>query len=301
MSERKLAPAALLAAAAFVASLPAQAYCLTHGCNIQTDQCRPDRHGCVTEGPLLHWKSGCVSVDLQQDGSPKRDISYEAAHDVLVQAFAQWLNADCGGGQPPSITVSDYGPVTCRSPEYNQDSPNANVVMFRDQDWPYKNAIDTLALTTLIFDAETGEIFDADIEVNTFTSAMTTGKVGQRDVDLHSVLTHEVGHFLGLSHSDVALSTMEPSYSPGLTEMATIEYDDQQGICAALPPDRKPETMSCDPRHGFSGECALTATSCTVSGASPPGRGGWANAAWLLLGLSSRLRRKRLRPSSRRP
>lgn len=299
MSARRHALAALLAVSALAAGQKAQAFCLTHGCNPQTDSCVPNDRGCVLQGPLLHWRSGCVSVDLQQDGSPKRGISYEAAHDVLVQSFAQWLNADCGGGQKPSIEVSDYGAVACHTAEYNQDSPNANIVMFRDEDWPYENAIDTLALTTLIFDAENGEIFDADIEVNTHQSSMTTGKVGPRDVDLHSVLTHEVGHFLGLSHSDVAQSTMESSYSPGLTEMATIEYDDQKGICAALPPDRKPETMSCDPRHGFSGECALQATTCAVS--APAGRGGWLSLGLSLLGLSSLLRRKRLRPSSQRP
>lgn len=300
MSRQRAALAALLSLAGALASTSAHAYCLTHGCNVQTNDCFPDPlTGCVSEGPLLHWKSGCVSFDLQKDGSPKRGITYDDAHAAIVQAFEQWLNADCGNGQVPSISISDYGPVECHKAEYNQDAPNANIVMFRDQDWPYDNAIDTLALTTLIFDAENGEIFDADIEVNTYQSDMTTGPVGVRDVDLHSVLTHEVGHFLGLSHSQSAGSTMEPSYAPGLTEMATIEYDDVKGICKALPPARALAETSCDPRHGFSRECALASNGCALH----PGVPGGVGSALVLfaVGLSSTLRRRKPRRANRRP
>lgn len=298
MRARPLALGALFLTAAAGFSLPAQAYCLTHGCNFQAQECPLDDNGCVQAGPLLHWRSGCVSFDLQQDGSPRREIDYDSAHQVLVESFTQWLNADCGNGQGPGIQISDYGPVVCRKPEYNQDAPNANVVMFRDQDWPYTHAIDTLALTTLIFDADSGEIFDADIEVNTHEFHMTTGPVRGIDVDLRSVLTHEVGHFLGLSHSKAEGSTMFPSYMPGLTEMASIEYDDEQGICAALPPDRPLATQSCEPRHGFSRECALPETTCGVA----RGTGGGAPTAFALLaGLSSVLLRRKLRRAAPRP
>jgi hypothetical protein len=80
--------------------------------------------------------------------------------------------------------------------------------------------------------------------------------------------------------------------------MATIEYDDQQGICAALPVDRPMLATSCDPRHGFSVECALPATSCALSGGSAGGTG---SALFLALGLSSTLLRKKLRRAARRP
>jgi hypothetical protein len=170
--------------------------------------------------------------------------------------------------------------------------------MFRDQDWPYENAIDTLALTTLIFNANTGEIFDADVEINTYASDLTTGRVGPFDVDLNSVVTHEVGHFLGLSHTNAPRATMEPSYTQGETAMATIEEDDVDGICAALPPGRKVAKTSCEPRHGFSGECALEPTSCAFA---PRSGGELAGALALLLGLSSRPLRKRLRRGALRP
>jgi hypothetical protein len=276
----------------------AQAYCLTHGCSDRKQECVYDSNGCLQSGPLLHWASSCVSFDVQKDGSLLRGIDYDAAHRAVVSGFSQWLNADCGG-VGPSIQISDYGPVECREAEYNQDAPNANVIMFRDDDWPYENAIDTLALTTLIFNADSGEIYDADVEVNTVQSPMATDNVGPNDIDFNSVMTHELGHFLGLSHSNAQGSTMHFSYAPGQTSMASIEFDDEQGVCAALPPDRSVSSTSCEPRHGFSSECALPETSCALSPGKPAGMTsglvGLLGLSWLL-----RARRKKPRPSSRR-
>jgi hypothetical protein len=298
MSRARFVCSLTLGLAVFWSASHASAFCLTHGCSDKKQDCEYDERGCLQTGPLLHWASSCVSFDVQRAGSALRNISYDEAHGAIIDGFAQWLNADCGGGLGPSITISDYGPVECRKAEYNQDSPNANIFMFRDDDWPYENAIDTLALTTLIFNADNGEIYDADVEVNTVKSQMSVGDVGELDIDFSSVITHEIGHFLGLSHSDVFGSTMLPSYAPGETAMATIEQDDVDGVCAALPPERDTNSSSCDPRHEFSGECAVEESSCALSPGDP---GALGSVLVGLLGLSSRLLRRRLRPSARRP
>ncbi len=293
-----LLTAAALGVAVLTSHLSAQAFCLTHGCSDRAQDCAYDANGCLQTGPLLHWASSCVSFNVQKDGSVLRGITYDAAHGAVVKGFLQWLNADCGNGQGPSISVNDYGPAECRTPEYNQDAPNANVFMFRDDTWPYENAIDTLALTTLIFNAESGEIYDADVEVNTFQTQMAIERVGPLDIDFNSVITHEIGHFLGLSHSSVTGATMRPSYSPGQTEMASLSFDDAQGICAALPPDREVASTSCEPRHGFSSECVLPETSCAYR----PARSAPLPSALLAaLGLSWLLLRKKSRPSSPQP
>ena len=298
MSGVRILGAIGLGLALFWSSADASAYCLTRGCSDKKQKCEYDDNGCLTIGPLLHWASSCVSFDVQRAGSPLRGISYDEAHEAIVTGFTQWLNADCGDGVGPSITISDYGPVDCRKAEYNQEGSNANIFMFRDDDWPYENAIDTLALTTLIFNADNGEIYDADVEVNTVQSPMSIGKIGPNDIDFASVITHEIGHFLGLSHSNAQGSTMRPSYAPGQTAMSSIEYDDVQGVCEALPPSREPKSESCEPRHGFSGECALADNSCALTPSSP---GGTSSVLLALLGLSSMLLRRRSRPSTQRP
>lgn len=290
--------AAALGAAVLGVGGEARAFCVTRGCSESRQDCEYDARGCLLSGPVLHWASSCVSFGVQKDGSPRRGISYDTAHAAIVAGFSQWMNARCGEGRTPSIRLSDSGPIECRTPEYNEDGPNANVLMFRDDDWPYDNSVDTLALTTLIYDAKSGEIYDADVEVNTFQSGMVTGEVGPLDVDFDSVITHELGHFLGLSHSSAEGSTMSRSYAPGQTAMASIEYDDEQGICAALPPDRPVSDTSCEPRHGFSELCGLP-ESCAFAPARSSS--GWPSALLVTLGLSWLARRKRPHPSSRRP
>jgi hypothetical protein len=309
MRSQRLAGALLLGVSLLYGGT-AQAFCLTRGCSSKKQQCEQDENGCLMTGPLLHWASSCVSFDVQRSGSPLRGINYQEAHSAIISGFSQWLSADCGDGRGPAITISDYGPVECRKAEYNQDSPNANILMFRDDDWPYDNAIDTLALTTLIFNADNGEIYDADIEVNTFQSPpapeapvqwVTSGDGGDsegRGIDFPSVITHEIGHFLGLSHSNAFGSTMQPSYQPGDSSLASIEQDDVDGVCSALPPNRETTSDTCDPRHGFTTACALAENTCHVTPGNP---GALGSALVALLGLSSTLLRRRSRPSTRRP
>ena len=302
---------AALGLALLSAAADAAAFCLTHGCNDRKQNCEYDEHDCLQTGPLLHWASSCVSFDVQQDGSALRDISYVDAHQAIVTGFKQWLNADCGAGVGPFITISDYGPVDCRKAEYNQDAPNANIFMFRDDNWPYANAIDTLALTTLIFNADNGEIYDADVEVNTAPpekqppgvpqpppARWSTTDPGPTDIDFNSVITHEIGHFLGLSHSDILGSTMRPSYAAGQTAMASIEQDDVDGVCTALPPNRDVSSSDCDPRHGFSGDCAVSQNTCALSPGSP---GSFGSLLLTALAFSSWRWRKKSRPAARRP
>ena len=52
-------------------------------------------------------------------------------------------------------------------------------------------------------------------------------------VDLQNVATHEFGHLLGLSHSDVEGSTMWCGASSDETDKRTLEEDDVAGLCAA--------------------------------------------------------------------
>jgi len=276
-------------------SAPAHAYCLTHTCDPMHDNCEMV-DGCNVSGKVLFWPSSCVSYDVQKDGSQKLGISYDTISMVAVNAFSQWLNADCGGGTHPSIRLADLGPVACSLPEYNKSQPNANIITFRDNDWPYANAVDTLALTTVWFNSDSGEIFDANMEINSFMYDFAVGEQGTK-LDLASVVTHEAGHFLGLSHSSSFTATMYRSYN---SQMSTIEMDDVLAICESLPPTRVPDSDDCTPRHGFSGACSTTQTGCcsTAVGAAAT-RGQPLALVALGLGLSAwRVRRRTGRSKS---
>jgi len=78
----------------------------------------------------------------------------------------------------------------------------------------------------------TTRITDADIVTNArgydFTSA---GEAScSSEIYIEGVMVHEVGHLLGLAHSNVAGATMYPSVAYCNNGPATIEADDKSGI-----------------------------------------------------------------------
>jgi hypothetical protein len=299
----------LLAAAGLAALLaadPAAAFCRTSSCpDVGTRSvCTP---AAVEDcGTPLFWASPCITFSMQQDGSSQ--IGVPEATQIFQTAFATWMAADCGGGATPHILLSDAGPVGCHVQEYNQDRGNANIIMFRDDDWPYAGVSTTLALTTVTYNLDTGEIYDADMELNSFGSDFTVGDTGIV-FDLLSIAVHETGHFLGLAHSPNSDATMFASYKEGDIELRSLSADDVAAICTVYPP-AGPVDASCDdtPRHGFSSECGSEQPAppdsgggcCAVAGSAPRGVPGPLACALLALLAPVLGRRRRLR-GTRRP
>jgi hypothetical protein len=290
-------------AVSLLLSARADAYCRTSSCNGQTTgtQCEPPR---ATDcGVELSWRSPCLTYSLQQDASKR--ASLDLAGDVLDQAFATWMSAACPGGGSPRIRITRGANVGCREQEYNQEQGNANAIIFRDEGWPYPNGASTLALTTVTYNLDTGEIYDADIEVNSRDVDFTSGDEGVV-FDLRSILTHEAGHFLGLSHSVDQSATMFADYKQESVNLRDLEADDIAAICATYPAGEAiPATCDSTPRHGFSGACAEAVAAeeqgcCTVAAGAGGGR---SRPAAVVLGLALALatgarRRLRRRPAA---
>jgi len=287
--------AALALAAALLGEGRASAYCRSSVCKVDGKSI----HGKVCSPPVdddcgtvLQWRQPCVGFAIQKSAS--RQVSLAEVEKIAKVSFAAWTTVDCGGGEHPRIEVDDLGTVSCSRVEYNQHAGNANVIVFRDLEWPHMDegsgTTDTIALTTVTYDVVKGDIFDADMEINSFQNQFTIEDT-MVDVDLRSVMTHEAGHFLGLAHSTIADATMFPNYMNGSTDLRSLKDDDQQAICNAYPPDRAPKG-TCDglPRHGFSPECQTAQTEGTC--AFSPTNEGFSLAALLpfaaLLGLARR-------------
>ena len=263
-----------LIAASCVLAVPGAcgAFCLTHSCKPERQHCEFE-NACNVSGKVLFWASSTLTWSVQVDGSLKQHISADVLDALVSDAAERWERVDCGGGVHPSVSLSSRGQVSCNKAEYNKTQPNQNLIVFRDDKWPYKEKAqtDTIALTTVRFNTETGEIYDADLELNSFGQnfVLADAKPPQT-YDLASVVTHELGHFLGLDHNALdPNTTMSIAYHDGMT---SLEADDIAGICAALPPGRVSKDTT-DPRHGFSSECGRPENGCcssTVGVQAPP-------------------------------
>lgn len=203
-------------------------------------------------------------------GSALRHVTADETRGIVQAAFQQWTSVDCGNGAPPNFAVDIFPDVNCTdvtgASGYKSTGPNYNVWVFHDADWPYgTEGEDAVAVTTVKFNPTTGEIYDADVELNSELDAFTTGLYV--DWDLATVVQHESGHFLGLAHTTVADAVMWPVISEYETRR-TLSSDDIQGICAIYPPGKPNPQCDPEPRHGFSTECEFAKGCCAVA----PGR-----------------------------
>ena len=287
MRRAAVVAAALAFAALLAGSTAARAFCRARTC----DPTDVKQHcelvdNCVVSGHLLHWGTSCVSFDAQAAGSPLSGIDADTVTRVVGQAFAPWLAASCGSGHP-SLKVGTFGPVVCdqiENPDPNHPNEydrgaekGANVVMFRDDGWPYQGSLDAFGLTTVTFDRDTGEILDADIEINSHDFTLA---IDGSSTDLQSILTHEVGHFLGMAHAATAdtTATMRGNWDGIGTDLRTLTDDDEAGICDAYPPGRS-ASASCEPLNGLASQCHVAADKldnggCAFASTSARGKSG---------------------------
>jgi len=250
----------------------ASAFCRKTNCK----DCPPDPvTGCPTGPRSLAWGGECLSYSLSRVAS--KQVSLPEATAAAAEAFRVWQDVKCpGSGQPPSIVATEaFGLTGCNLHEYTRNGVNVNVILFRDDVWPYPESEDAVGLTSTTYDEKTGELFDADIEINATLPLSTSDTVDPGKYDLLSVLTHEVGHFLGLAHSNAPGATMQPIYDVGTDDFRTLSDDDIAGICSIYPPGRAAKPCDFSPRGGFASECALGVTSGGCAMASPRTLGSW--------------------------
>jgi hypothetical protein len=271
-SSRAILAGIVVGAASLLATASAHAFCrgLTYaGADPSATGVCFDGGGTPTPAFELFWRNRCVGYSLQKDASAQ--VTLDQATQVAAQAFGAWSSVTCQGGGSPSITATAEDPVTCGLVQYNQTQPNQHVIVFRDDGWPHNDPNNSLGLTTITFDAYSGEIFDADMELNSHDHTFVVGTpaggqdAGAEVYDLRTVMTHEAGHFLGLAHSAQQTAVMWTFYS---SELAGPTPDDVAGICAIYPPDGTRDTSMgvidagpCDttPRHGFGTQCGTDA------------------------------------------
>lgn len=195
------------------------------------------------DGAALSWFSREVSYTFFAGGTS--DINGEDEFDAIRDAFAVWESLVTGAGdscQPASATTDfrwTESPTVSVVDRIGYDfiSPgnNENLVLFRDEGWPYPGREDTdLALATVTFNRVTGEILDSDMEFNTANSQFTVRNFNPI-TDLLNTAVHEIGHLMGLAHTTDVNASMFGSAAPGEVKKRDLNCDDFSAMIFKYP------------------------------------------------------------------
>lgn len=287
---------ATLLVAAGVLTLPSSAHAW---CQMVSGSVRPTpAEPCVLaenhEGiHALSWRHRCTSISISH-ALPSGSLELDEVRGVFRDAIATWTNVECGGA-PTGLSVELLEATNaCTAASYDDHGDNVHAIVFVNEGWTTERMHDprAYAVTYVWHDQSTGEILDADMEINEervrFTICPESGCVDER-VDLPNVVTHELGHYFGLAHSpDDPFATMYASASPEETSKRSLAADDIEGLCAIYPPGSLPERCDPAPRGGLDLSCSEGGCQCSAPG-QRRGTSGWAlGLLALALGLSSR-------------
>lgn len=254
----------------------------------------------------IQWRDGCTTW---RNHSEFPDEHLDAVH----HSFQTWN--DVSGSYFRAFyagSTDQFGSgYDCKGGQ----SANENVVSFVEH-WPESLAgSDVVALTSVVYSIDTGEILDADIRMNAEHFKWQTITHVTNDlsvVDVQNIMTHEVGHFLGLEHATednylgrhrASDATMYANTFPNEIKRRVLDADDKAGVRAIYPVASAPSTP-CEapsPDHAalpkdFDGarfQCSAKRRGCRASVASEFPASSWLLLFFALYALRCRARRFR--------
>ena len=204
-----------------------------------------DGDGCIDEvigsRHLEYWSADALPLNyvIHENGAP--DVT-DGSDFIDIQAgFATWTTV-------PGAEVSVNYLGTTSDPDANA-MDFVNTVTFADPDYVFPSGVLAVGLSTSyltpVVDGATiyrpGQIIDSDMIFNPVESFQTS-TMGS-GVDIQSIVTHEAGHMLGLSHSAVPTSTMFYVLPPHAAA-AVLSVEDEMAMFRAYPEETALEAAS---------------------------------------------------------
>jgi|GEM_PF-3122654 len=153
-----------------------------------------------------------------------QSLSYPWWNLLLVkQAISSWSNVS------GSTARINYGGEISHTDDWSERlGDKLNSIELVRNNWIFGPYI--VALTILDFNSTTGEIREADVLMNGVNFSFGDITIVDADADLGNILTHELGHLLGLGHSQVRLSTMSESTGLAETRRRSLHQDDREAV-----------------------------------------------------------------------
>ncbi len=180
-----------------------------------------------SKGAKLFWADSCLTMYINERGS--KDVPDESEFEEIKSSFETWSAVSCS-----SFLVQFAGMTNLEITGHLKEDPSINMVTFREKKWPYSTH--PVAFTAVTYDVNSGQIFDADIEMNGEDYFFTTRPEEESwKIDIQNTITHEMGHVLGIDHSKSAEATMFDHAGPGDVNKRTLEEDDIEAVCTLYP------------------------------------------------------------------
>jgi uncharacterized protein (TIGR03382 family) len=159
---------------------------------------------------------------------------------AIELAFKTWSSVLCPSGGLVGLTLQPLGYVTDKTPGTDEtcDNCNTNLITFVTDKSKWTRPSTELAVALPVWRDLSGQIFDADILINAAHFTLSTQSQNVDDIkwDIQNAVTHEVGHLLGLDHTEDTKATMYARVDEKDISMRTLKDDDIAGICAIYPP-----------------------------------------------------------------
>ncbi|MAU93451.1 MAG: hypothetical protein CMJ93_04515 [Planctomycetes bacterium] len=172
-------------------------------------------------GKTLNWSSNTISYNIHTAGSD--DISDNSHIPAIEHAFQSW--SDVSGSNINLVRGADTASGSTGGSGHTITFDETNSSGF----FPSGSGI--VAITPISYMLADGRITDADILFNGNQFAFSTDQT-PGTFDVQDVLTHEVGHFIGLDHSPVVSGTMWPYVSQTQWLHRSLSQDDEAGAIA---------------------------------------------------------------------